>query len=249
MKKPIVIANWKMYIEKPEVAKKFITTLKRHSALLSKVEVTIAPPFTLIPILSTLVTSTKGITLAAQSVSAYTEPKHTGEVSASMLRGCGVQTVIVGHSERRAAGESEVVIAAQLQASYKAQMNVVVCVGEIERDTHGSHFSLIEKQLSVVAGHVKGKLIIAYEPVWAIGKSAGDAMKSSDIQEMVIFIRKTLVDILGREAALKVPIIYGGSVEGSNAHELLKEGGAGGFLVGHASSEINSFIEILQACL
>ena len=93
------------------------------------------------------------------------------------------------------------------------------------------------------------RLVIAYEPVWAIDKHAEDAMHPSELQETVIFIRKTLADILGRPVALRTAILYGGSVEGENARILIAEGGVAGFLVGHASADIDTFLPILQACV
>ena len=241
-----------MYVEKPETVKTFVTTLKRRAQLVAKADVVIAPPFMLIPTLSQLVHKSKTIRLGAQCVSACVEAKHTGDVSAKMLKVFGVSAVIVGHSERRSppvgGGESDEVIREQIQRIHEVRMTAVLCVGESERDSHGAHFSVIERQLlQALKNKTVGKLVIAYEPVWAIGKTAGEAMQPADLQEMVIFIRKTLADILGREVGVKVPILYGGSVEGSNAKELLVSGGVGGFLVGHASTEVGSFIEILTA--
>ena len=237
-----------MYVEKPETVKTFVTTLKRRPQLLSKADIVIAPPFTLIPTLVQSVGKTKTIRIGAQTVAPLSEAKQTGGVSAKMLKVFGVSTVIIGHSERRDAGESDDSIREQIKRTHEAGMTAVLCVGETERDPHGAHFGVIERQLShVLKDKVIGKLIVAYEPVWAIGKTAGSAEKPSEIQEMVIFIRKTLADLLGRELGVKVPILYGGSVEGSNAKELLTDGGVGGFLVGHASSEVSSFIEIITA--
>ena len=241
-----------MYVEKPETVKAFVTALKRRPQLLLKADVVIAPPFTLIPTLAQAVGKTKTIRIGAQTVAPLSEAKQTGGVSAKMLKVFGVSTVIIGHSERRSppagGGESDDSIREQIKRTHEAGMTAVLCVGETERDPHGAHFGVIERQLShVLKDKVIGKLIVAYEPVWAIGKTAGSAEQPSEIQEMVIFIRKTLADLLGRELGVKVPILYGGSVEGSNAKELLTDGGVGGFLVGHASSEVSSFIEIITA--
>ncbi len=237
-----------MYIEKPEAAKKFVATLKRRNALLLKADVVIVPPFTLIATLFASIGKSKNIRLGAQTISPSSDAKHTGDVSAPMLKIFGVGSVIVGHSERRAAGETDDMVRAQIKSVHNANMTAVLCVGEVERDQHGSHFGVIETQLmGALKDKTGGKLLVAYEPVWAIGKTAGDAMKSAELQEMVIFIRKTLADIVGREPALKVPILYGGSVEDTNAQELLKDGGVGGFLVGHASTDVDSFLNILKS--
>ena len=141
-------------------------------------------------------------------------------------------------------------IRAQFARALSAGLVGVLCVGEQAREQDGTHFGVIAQQLrgafeglQSMAAHT----VIAYEPVWAIGGSAGEAMSAADITETVIFIRKTLAEILGRTTALKVPILYGGSVEQSNAGVLFAEGGGGGFLVGHASAEVHSFLGILQA--
>jgi triosephosphate isomerase len=250
VKKPIIVANWKMYVQKPDAAKLFVSTLKRRSHLLGKIDVTIAPPFTLVPTLSAAFGTSKTLKLGAQTVSAYADPQHTGDVSASMLKSWRVSTAIVGHSERRRAGENDETIRAQIVAAHAAGLTALLCVGEESRDPAGGHFTLIQQQLSVALGaNSGGKIVVAYEPVWAIGKSAADAMKPQELEEMAIFIRKTLTDVLGREQALKVPVLYGGSVEAENAHELLHEGNVSGFLVGHASAGAASFISILEACL
>lgn len=244
----IVIGNWKMYIEKPEAAKQFVLTLKRRARSLSGVDVVLAPSFPLIPVLEEAL-GESAVMLGAQTLSAFDEAKHTGDVSATTLRAFGVSHVIVGHSERRAAGESNESVKNQLAQALKNGLTAVLCVGEKERDAQGTHFGFVEAQLaSALAAFTKGKLIIAYEPVWAIGKTAAEAMKPAELQEMVIFIRKILVEHMDRSLALKTPILYGGSVEKENAAALVQEGAVSGFLVGRASTDVEQFIEIIHTC-
>src|SRR3989344_2884835 len=243
-KKCLIIANWKMYIQSQEAAKGFVAGLKRKTKNINNVEVWIAPPFTILPLLS-------GIKVGAQTVAAHAEGAHTGDVSAAMVKNAGASFAVIGHSERRASGLTNEQVHAQLAAAAGAGLVPVLCVGERERTQDGSHFSVIEEQLpSALRGaqSLAGKLVVAYEPVWAIGKSAKDAMQPGEVEETVIFIRKTLADILGRKDALKVPILYGGSVEPENAAQLFADGGVNGFLVGHASADIHSFLEIVKAC-
>jgi triosephosphate isomerase len=250
VKKPILIANWKMYVQKPEEAKRYAHALKRRAQLLSKAEVTLAPAFTLLPTLALALGKSKTIRLGAQTLSAYTEAPHTGDISAAMLKAVGATSVIIGHSERRHAGESDEQIRQELRAAHSANLAAVLCIGEEERDPSGSHFTVIEKQLAAaLKDKTSGKLLIAYEPVWAIGKSASDAMRPNELEEMAIFIRKTLADVLGRQSVPKVPILYGGSVEPENAGALMKEGNVSGFLIGHASADTGSLLQILEACL
>lgn len=252
MKKPLVVANWKMYVEKPEVAKKFIMSLKRKLRTASA-DVVLAPGFTLVPTVS-LATKGSSVRVAGQTLSVYTDGPHTGDVSAAMLKAAGATWVIVGHSERRSdLHETNDVVRAQIESAHEAGLVVVLCVGELERDPSGAHFSVIAQQLTsaLANGSTKilaKKIVVAYEPVWAIGKNAAEAVHPADLREMVIFIRKNLADILGRSVGVKIPILYGGSVDASNAAELLKEGDIAGFLVGRASADIDSFTEILRVC-
>ncbi len=142
-------------------------------------------------------------------------------------------------------------IRAQLVAASNSGLTAILCIGEDERDQSGAYFSLIEQQINSALKNFPTaethRLIIAYEPVWAIGKGAAAAMQTYDLREMTIFIKKTLADIFERKAALSVPILYGGSVESTNAGALITDGSVDGFLVGHASAEVDSFVEILKA--
>lgn len=264
-KRRLVVANWKMYISTPEEAKKFATTLRRKARVFAGVDVVLAPSFTLLPLVS-LALQGSAIKTSAQSVSVFETGAHTGEVGAQMVKGFGASYSIVGHSERRSpqsgfgqAGETDEMVRAQLIHAAVAGLIPILCIGESERDAAGAYLAVVAGQLrealkSFPANKVgvktsaTPKLVIAYEPVWAIGKSAAEAMQPSDVREMSIFIKKTLAEHFERTAALKVPILYGGSVEPSNAGSLIEEGDVNGFLVGHASTEVDSFVEILKSC-
>jgi triosephosphate isomerase len=145
---------------------------------------------------------------------------------------------------------SDTLVHAQLVHAYDAGLTAVLCVGEQSRDAAGAYFAVVEEQLRAAFGglpHLAKKVVVAYEPVWAIGKSAESALPPQELEEMVIFIRKILADILTRPVALKVPILYGAAVEADNANALIVDGGVQGLLVGHASATVDSFLEILKS--
>lgn len=248
-KKRLVLGNWKMYLERAESAKEFVRAFKRKTAKLAGVDVGIAPPTPFIAMVCDALGSAP-VRVGAQAISAEAGG-YTGGVSATMARSAGADFCLIGHSERRAAGDSDEAVHSQLVAAASAGLTPVLCVGELEQLPDGAHVSFVAAQLRSALGaaqSLSAKLVVAYEPVWAIGKTSNSAMKPAEVEEMVIFIRKTLADILGRTQALRVPILYGGSVEPENAQALIAEGGINGFLVGHASADITSFFEIVNAC-
>jgi triosephosphate isomerase len=209
--------------------------------------VVLAPPF---PYLEAVARTRSGKTsylLGAQDVHWEKLGAYTGEVSLPMLKSFGVEYVVVGHSERRAEGETDEVINKKVLAVIKEELVAVLCVGERERDHAGHYLGLIENQIrSACAGLSKSKLnklVIAYEPVWAIG--TGDTATPENVHEMKIFIEKVLTDLYGRTFAGKVRIIYGGSVGAKNTALLMSEGMVDGFLVGGASLRASEFCEIV----
>lgn len=250
MAKKLIVGNWKMYIDERAAARKLAVELRKKTRGLSGVEVMVAPPFLFLPEVAEVLESSP-IKVGSQTICAYADGAHTGDVSAEILKESGANFSIIGHSERRAAGESNDIVRGQLERALESKLTPILCIGERERDKEGEHFEFIEKQITSAIKSFPykiTKLIIAYEPVWAIGKRSDEAMKAQDLQEMTIFIRKVLTEILGRGAALKVPILYGGSVDETNVEPLLKEGGVAGFLIGRASAESNSFLEIINLC-
>lgn len=247
-RKKLVVGNWKMFIEFPDDAKTYVQGLRRAVSRMQGVDAWVAPPFTL---LSTVAAATKGsstIKVGAQTTSSK-HGAHTGEVSPQMIKGVGGTFVIIGHSERRASGTTEEEVHDQLVLAAREGLAPILCIGESERSAEGAHWSVLESQLRSALRGTQGltkKLIVAYEPLWAIGKSAADAMQPQELEETAIFIRKTLAEVVGREIGVKVPILYGGSVEPENASALLGAG-INGFLVGHSSAQLDSFKQILKA--
>jgi triosephosphate isomerase len=188
------------------------------------------------------------VLLGAQTVSGNEKGAFTGEVSTGMLKGFGVTHVIVGHSERRAQGQTDMQVHAQIMQVLRARMTAVLCVGELVRDAQGDYFSAVETQLRAALAEVPASslknIVVAYEPVWAIG--TGKQAHPEDIQEMKLFIQKCIAELFDRKAVPKVRILYGGSVSKDTAQELLEEGNADGFLIGGASLRAGEFTTIVS---
>lgn len=246
--KPLIVANWKMNPATMARAEKILVDVQK--GLLGRKgqsEVAIAPPLPFIADLQELGGSQK-LAFVSQDVSKEDGGSHTGEVGVSMLRSMGVKASIVGHSERRSVGETSADVAAKVSALHKYKSTAIVCVGESRRDSVGDYFNEVEDQLQASLVGVKEEdlkhVVIAYEPVWAIG--TGKHASASQVEEMKLFVHKVLSDLFSREKAALVRVIYGGSVTSDNAEELLRVGTVDGFLVGGASLEAKEFVEIIK---
>lgn len=248
MRKKIVAGNWKMNKNKEESAQ-LIGELK--SAIpRSDVGVIIAPTFVN---LSESVKQLQGsfIGVAAQNMHFAESGAYTGEISADMLQSVGVDTVILGHSERRAYfGEDDALLAKKVDAALKAGMTVIFCFGEeLQERKSGDHFEVVESQLKNGLFHVDAgawkNIILAYEPVWAIG--TGETATPEQAQEMHAFIRKTIVSAYSSGVADQVTILYGGSVKPGNAREIFSKADVDGGLIGGASLVAADFAAIVAA--
>ncbi len=230
-----------------EARKLFLDTRNAIGRKKLDTQIAIAPPF---PFLSEMrrLSPSQRIELAAQDVFFESIGAHTGEVSIPMLQSVGVTSVIIGHSERRAAGETDIEIYKDVQATLKTGVTAIVCVGEKERDDHGNYFGIVEAQLRSAFRNIPKtklmQLVIAYEPVWAIG--TGKTATAGDVHEMKLFIQKIIVDTFGRPALKKIRILYGGSVHKTNAQTLLEVGQVDGFLIGGASLKPKEFAAIIH---
>ncbi len=246
--KKLIIGNWKMNPVKAALAKANFLAIKKGIQTAKNVDVAIAAPFVYLSELSKIVSAR--LSLAAQNAAGEKEGPFTGEVSPDMLAACKVKYVILGHSERRALGETNELISCKIKATLKAKLTPVLCVGETDREHGMWHLSLVKTQIEeCLAGLPKTvvkNLVIAYEPVWAISSTPGhkDA-KPADFEEMRIYIRKVLTDMFGGSAT-DVTILYGGSVDETNAAGFLIEGGADGLLPGRASLTPKKFIKIIE---
>lgn len=247
---PLVIANWKMNPQSVALSTKLATELKKYLQKVTDTEVVVAPPFVYLDSVHRIRNGSRAFTLGAQNVHSENLGAHTGEISIPMLQDFNVTHVILGHSERRTDGETDESINTKVHAVIKAKLTAVVCVGERKRD-HGAHYlSFIETQIrkafTNVAKTKLAQIVIAYEPIWAIG--TGNTATPGDVHEMKLFIEKVISDIYGRNLAQKVRIIYGGSVNGKNARDLFTEGTVDGFLVGGASLHAEEFTQIIKSC-
>lgn len=257
MKKKIIIGNWKMNPRTLKEAEKLFNVVAKGILNVKKTEVAICPPFIYLPAFAKAMAGkeklkklSKKISLGAQDAFWGDIGAFTGEVSGEMLYDIGARYVILGHSERRALGENNSDVNKKIKASLFAGLIPILCVGENARDESHSYFNLVKMQLEeCLAGISKmiiSKIIIAYEPIWAISSTLNrkDAT-SADCLEMVIFIRKILSDKFGPDAG-RMRIIYGGSVNEKDAEDFLKNGGVGGLLVGRASLDSKKFTQIIS---
>jgi triosephosphate isomerase len=242
----LIVANWKNHPNSPIDAQKFFSAAKRIALTLKRTEVVIAPPLPYLALLAKKIPPKK-IFLGAQTLSPEEGGSWTGAVPASMIFEIGARYVLVGHSEERQLGLSDNEITKRLASALKAGLRPILCVGENKRDGDGAFLSFLETQIKTALEHLPKRyladLIIAYEPVWAIGKTEREAMNPRDLHEMVIFIRKTILSL--DATAPRTPILYGGSVGAHNAASFLAFGEADGLLVGRGSLETISFKELL----
>lgn len=248
MKKKIIVGNWKMNPRTIKEAEKLFNGIAKNISRIKKTDIVICAPFIYLDKLAKI--RTAKIKIGAQNAFWEEVGPYTGEVSGEMLYNIGARYVILGHSERRALGETNALINKKIKASLSAGLRPIVCVGENTRDESHRYFNLIKTQLEeCLAGISKNsisKIIIAYEPVWALSSTLNrhDAT-SDDSREMAIFIRKVLSDKFGGEVS-KVRIIYGGSANEKDAEDFLKNGGVDGLLPGRASLDAKNFTKIIS---
>ncbi len=243
----LIVSNWKAYVESAAKAKKLYASAKTLAGR-GIHEIVVAPSA---PYIGLLTAPRSKVGLAAQDVSLSTGGAQTGEVTAAALADLDVSYVIVGHSERRARGERNADIAQKVQHVLAHGMTPILCIGEASRDSEAQYLKLIREELSAVFSILSPKerlqIVIAYEPIWAIGKSADEAITTADLTEMVLYIRKILSDFIPGRASAKVRIIYGGSTEAANARTLASGTGIEGFLVGHASVDVATFTALVKS--
>jgi len=248
MRKLIIAGNWKLnYTEKEAV--ELVTALRNSLIEFNAVDVVVCPTFTALPVVHDVIQDSN-IALGAQNVYWEDSGAYTGEISAPLLKDIGVQYVIVGHSERRQYfGETDETVNKKIKAVLKHGLTPIACIGEIleERESNKT-FEVIEKQCTggfaeLTAEEIQ-KIIIAYEPVWAIG--TGKTASPDQAQEVHQFIRTLIVKMVGNDVAQAVRIQYGGSVKPENSVDLMSQPDIDGALVGGASLNADSFSEIVK---
>jgi len=270
MRNRIVAGNWKMnltpteteeYVRAflPQVADRFlsrpVTELaksERSERRRSNVKIILIPPFTSLDRAGRLLTGRPSIALGAQNLHFESNGAFTGEISTSMLLDCGCQYVLAGHSERRHVfGESDALVASKLRAALTAGLAPILCVGEtLDERRKGATLDVLVRQLSSALTGPEardvdlGPVVVAYEPVWAIG--TGETASSEQAEETIGEIRGWIESSIGSESAESTAILYGGSVKPANTAELLTQPNIDGVLVGGASLKPDSFASIVS---
>lgn len=251
MRSKIVAGNWKMnndYKETKLLVKGIRKAIKKLP--LKDIRVIVAPTFVNLALAVKRAKKSK-IEVVAQNMHQAKKGAYTGEVSANMLKSIGVKTVILGHSERRTLfGETDAVLTEKVNAALESELEIIFCFGELLEDRKsGNHFDIVESQLKSVLFHLDSmawnQIVLAYEPVWAIG--TGETASPEQAQEMHAFIRKLLQEKYTTVVADNTSILYGGSVKPSNAEEIFSKPDVDGGLIGGASLKVEDFTTIIKA--
>jgi len=233
-------------------ARKIFASTKKYASNFRKTKVIVAPPALFLGDLLPKIKNSK-LDLAIQNIYPGETGSFTGEVSSFMAKKAGIKYAIIGHSERRAMGETNDIISQKLKNALEIGMTPILCLGEKTRSDSGAYLSELEKQikesLDGISKNNINSIIFAYEPVWAIGQKDGNALGANEIFEMVVLIRKVLTEKYDRHVAESVLILYGGSVSSKNIEQIIKDGRVDGVLVGHLSlyvEEVKSILEVLN---
>jgi triosephosphate isomerase len=246
MRRPIIVGNWKMHKTTAE-AVELVKALKASVASVQDVDVGVAPPFTALMAVAEALRGS-AIFVAAQNMHWEPQGAFTGEVSAAMLTDVGCTRVIIGHSERRQYfAETDATVNQKLKAALNAQLNPILCMGEtLEQREGNATFKVLEQQLrqglANIAADGMQRLVLAYEPIWAIG--TGKTASPDQAQEVHAFIRGLLRDLYSKALADEVRIQYGGSVNAGNIQTLMTQPDVDGALVGGASLDASNFAQI-----
>ena len=251
-RKALIAGNWKMnldHLQAIALVQKLAWTLKDRNFQSNTVEVAVFPPFTDLRSVQTLIAADKlEFGLGGQDLSAHDSGAHTGEISGAFLKALACDYVLVGHSERRADhGETDEVCVSKVQAALRHGLTPVLCVGETAEDLERVGASAVPvAQLEAVLGAIAAEqeIVVAYEPVWAIG--SGTPATADQAEEVCGVLRETIRRLHGDEAAERTRILYGGSVKSSNIAGFMRGANVDGALVGGASLDAEEFAAIAQ---
>jgi triosephosphate isomerase len=243
----LIVANWKAYVEDFGKAKKLFVVSKKL-ARDSKNKIIIAPPA---PFLGAFAFGNKSaVAFSAQDVSLTTGGAETGEITAQEYAAVGATFALIGHSERRAKGNDNDTVAKKLSHALTQGLTPILCIGEKERDGEGRYLSFVREELTSAIEPLtpkeRVKIIIAYEPIWAIGSMAGSAIEPNDLAEMVLYIRKVLAELLPGKNSAHASVLYGGSVESNDVRALAANSGVDGFLIGRESVDPDLFAALVK---
>ena len=250
-KPPFIAGNWKMHLTGVE-ARELVTAIVKASVDLQEAEIVVAPPFTVLDEVKELIEGSS-VQLGAQNLFWEEKGAYTGEISGPMLKDVGCQYVIVGHSERRQYfREADADVNKKIKAALKFGLFPIVCIGEsLEERERGETMVKVSRQiedgLDGIGADSFRHIILAYEPIWAIG--TGKTATPAQAEEVQGFIREKLAQKYGNDLANCAIILYGGSVKPANSYALLSEKNIDGFLVGGASLEAKSFVQITKEAI
>lgn len=247
----LIAGNWKMFTN-TAVARQLAGAVVQGLGKETRVQVALCPPFTYLSVVSSLLRGT-AVALGAQNVYPEREGAFTGEISPAMLLDVGCKYVIIGHSERRQVlGETDAFINRKVKAALEAGLYVILCVGETQAERESLQMEeVFERQtvgaLDGVPSSLLPRLVVAYEPVWAIG--TGKTATPDQAQDAHVLLRKYMAKMFGEEPAQALPILYGGSVKPENIVALMQKPDVDGALVGGASLKVDQFLTIIRAAL
>jgi len=256
MRKKIIAGNWKMNNTLPEartLVEEILDKLKQNTGISTNntLEIILAPPFPFLSVCKELIREQPGVYIAAQNCYSEEKGAYTGEVSAAMIYSTGAKYVIIGHSERRNYfRESNAMLLKKVEIALQHNLKPIFCIGELlDERKSGKHFNVVRQQLAETIFHLKEpdfrKIVIAYEPVWAIG--TGLTATPEQAQEMHSFIRQ-LIDVkFGRKTIDNISLLYGGSCNAQNAATLFAMPDVDGGLIGGASLKASDFVSIIES--
>lgn len=244
----IIVANWKAKVTSIADAKRLVIASKKLADMRVH-QIILAPSAPYLGLLS--LDNKSKLHYAGQDITFTGGGAETGEITGDILASVKATHVIIGHSERRARGETDAQVLIKAKHALANGLTPIVCVGEQERDADAQYLAFLRAQIDTLYAGVQSKdhdkIILAYEPVWAIGKSASEGITPDDLTEMIQYIRKILGAYLAKKKADTAVILYGGAIEPENAKVLSIGTGINGFLVGHASTDGKTFTALVKA--